>query len=301
MKATALTTQSNAPWGLGRISHRKSGATDYVYDDSAGEGTYSYIIDTGIFTQHVEFEDRATFAANFADDGEDFDGNGHGTHVSGTIGSRAYGVAKKTNLIGVKVLGADGSGSNSGVISGIEFAVNDATSKGRIGKALANMSLGGIFNKATNQAVAAAVRAGLFMGIAAGNDGLPAALSSPASEKTACTVGATDKTDTRASYSNFGSVVDIFAPGSEILSTWINSTTDTNTISGTSMATPHVVGLGAYLIGLEGPSKPQALCERIRTLATANALSGVGGLTAGGLLPGLTGTPNLLVYNGNGA
>jgi len=286
VKTSALTTQSNAPWGLGRISHREPGSTDYIYDDSAGSGTFSYIIDTGIYTQHTEFEDRATFGANFAGDGEDFDGNGHGTHVSGTIGSRAYGVAKKTNLIGVKVLDASGSGANSGVISGIEWAVNDAKSKGRIGRALANMSLGGVLNKATNQAVAAAVKAGLFMGIAAGNDGLPAALFSPASEKTACTVGATDKTDARASYSNFGSVVDIFAPGSEILSTWIDGPDDTNTISGTSMATPHVIGLGAYLIGLEGASQPQALCERIRQLATADALSGVGGLSSDGLIPG---------------
>ena len=137
---------------------------------------------------------------------------------------------------------------------------------------------------------------------AAGNDGRSAALTSPASEKSACTVGATDKNDARASYSNYGSVVDIFGPGTDILSTWINGPTDTNTISGTSMATPHIVGLGAYLIGLEGTRAPGPLCERIRTLATKDVLSGVTPTGLGGLLqPGLRGTPNLLAYNGNGA
>lgn len=133
---------------------------------------------------------------------------------------------------------------------GIQFAVSDAKSKNRIGKAVANLSLGGVFSQATNDAVAAAVTAGLFMGVAAGNDGGPALLTSPASEKTACTVGARDKNDARASYSNYGSVVDIFGPGTDIISTWIRSTTDTNTISGTSMATPHIVGLGELVPSL---------------------------------------------------
>ncbi|KAL2067662.1 hypothetical protein VTL71DRAFT_15758 [Oculimacula yallundae] len=298
----ALTTQSNAPWGLGRISHRKKGSTDYIYDTSAGSGTYCYVVDTGVLASHVEFEGRAIFGANFAGDGIDTDGNGHGTHVSGTIGSRAYGVAKKTNIIGVKVLDSTGSGALSQVIAGIDWSVKDMQAKGRTGKALANLSLGGLFSQATNDAVANAVRAGLFMGVAAGNDGRSAALTSPASEKSACTVGATDKNDARASYSNFGSVVDIFAPGTDILSTWIRSNTDTNTISGTSMATPHIVGLGAYLIGLEGSKAPGPLCERIRTLATKNVLTGVTpGLLGGLLTPGLQGTPNLLAYNGNGA
>ncbi|KAH7309985.1 subtilase [Rhexocercosporidium sp. MPI-PUGE-AT-0058] len=302
VRASALTTQSNAPWGLGHISHRAKGSTDYIYDTSAGAGTYAYIIDTGIYTAHTEFEGRATFGANFAGDGQDTDGNGHGTHVAGTIGSRAYGVAKKANLIGVKVLDASGSGALSQVISGIEWAVNDMKSKGRVGKSLANLSLGGIFSQSTNTAVASAVQQGLFMGVAAGNDGRSASLTSPASEKSACTVGATDKNDARAPYSNYGSVVDIFAPGTDIISTWIRGPTDTNTISGTSMATPHIVGLGAYLIGLEGTRTPGALCDRIRSLATKNVLSGVTpGLLGGLLQPGLSGTPNLLAYNGNGA
>lgn len=243
----------------------------------------------------VEFEGRATFGANFAGDGQNTDGNGHGTHVAGTIGSKTYGVAKKTSLIGVKVLDASGSGSSAGVIQGIQWAVNDAKSKGRIGKAVANLSLGGGFSQASNDAVAAGTREGLFFGVAAGNSAMNAKTSSPASEPLACTVGATDKTDAIASYSNYGSIVDIFAPGSDIISTWIGSTTATNTISGTSMATPHTVGVAAYLLALEGARAPTALCDRIKTtLATKNKLRL-------GLIPTLSGSPNALLYNGNGA
>lgn len=190
------------------------------------------------------------------------------------------------------VLGANGSGSNSGVISGITWATNDMKTKNRIGKAVANMSLGGSYSSATNSAVAAAVSAGLFMGIAAGNDGLPAVLFSPASEKSACTVGASEKDDKIASYSNFGSIVDIFAPGTDILSTWIGGVDATNTISGTSMATPHIVGLAAYLMALEGSRSPAALCDRIKTLSTKGVMSG---------LVFSLGTSNNLAYNGNGA
>lgn len=230
-------------------------------------------------------------------DGQNTDGNGHGTHCSGTIGSTTYGVSKKISLIGVKVLDASGSGSSAGVIEGIQFAVKDAQSKGRIGKAVGSMSLGGIRSQATNDAVAAAVDAGLFMAVAAGNDGRPADLTSPASEPKACTVGASDKDDNRASYSNYGKFVDVFAPGTDVLSTWIRGPDDTNTISGTSMATPHIAGLAAYLMALpsENSPAPAALCQRIRTLATPNKLA------LGLLLPALTKTPNLLAYNGNGA
>lgn len=167
-------------------------------------------------------------------------------------------------------------------------------SKKRVGKAMANMSLGGPFSKASNDAVAAAIKEGLFIAVAAGNDGGPAARSSPASEKTACTVGATNKDDSIASYSNYGGLVDIFAPGTNILSTWNRGPDDTNTISGTSMATPHVVGLAAYLTTLEGSRNPIDLCERIRTMATNGVLTGKVAL-------GFPGTPNKLAYNGNGA
>lgn len=143
------------------------------------------------------------------------DGNGHGTHVSGTTGSNTYGVAKKTNIIGVKVLSSEGSGTNAQVLAGIDWAVNDMKSKGRVGKSVANLSLGGIFSPMTNAAAAEAVAQGLFMAVAAGNSGLPTITSSPASERSVCTVGATDKDDNRASFSNFGLLVDIFAPGKQ--------------------------------------------------------------------------------------
>ncbi|PBP17500.1 subtilisin-like protein [Diplocarpon rosae] len=209
--------------------------------------------------------------------------NGHGTHCAGIIGSRSYGVAKKACLIGVKVLGADGSGSLSNIVAGIEWAVDDAREKGRIGRAVANLSFGGFYSRTGN----AAVRAGLFVGVAAGNDGAPAFLTTPASEKTACTVGASDIMDTRVPYSNFGSVVDIFAPGKNIISTWIGGPTRTNARSGTSMATPYIVGLAAYLMGLEGPKEPGLLCEQMRRMATKKKLSG----TSRWFLSGLMGTP----------
>ncbi|GIZ42407.1 hypothetical protein CKM354_000568000 [Cercospora kikuchii] len=289
---SALVTQSNVPsYGLARISHRENGATDYVYDDSAGEGTFSYIIDTGIRTTHQDFGGRAVFGASFVDGEQEGDGNGHGTHVAGTTGSTTYGVAKKTTLIAVKVLGAEGSGSNAGVLAGIDWAVNDAKSKGRIGKAVGNLSLGGPLSPATNAAVAEAVAEGLFLAVAAGNSGLPTITASPASAPQVCTVGASDDQDRRASYSNFGFLVDVFAPGSNITSTWIDSDSDTNTISGTSMASPHVAGLGAYLLALEGPQDPQALCSRIQELSTKNALNLGLQLFSG----------NRLAYNGNGA
>lgn len=191
------------------------------------------------------------------------------------------------------MLDASGSGSSAGVISGIQWAVNDAKSKGRIGRAVANLSLGGAFSQASNDAVAAGTREGVFFGVAAGNSAVNAQSSSPASEPLACTVGATDRNDNLASYSNYGSVVDILAPGSNIISTWIRSTTDTNTISGTSMATPHVVGLASYLIALEGSKSPAALCTRIKSLSTKDKIRL-------GLLPALSGTPNALAYNNNG-
>lgn len=203
-------------------------------------------------------------------------------------GSTTYGVAKRTNLIAVKVLGSDGSGTNSGVIAGIDWAANDMKSKKRIGKSVANMSLGGGYSEATSSAVAAAVNAGLFMAVAAGNDGVDAANSSPASERSACTVGAIDQTKTEAFFSNYGSVLDIFAPGVDILSTWNDGRT--NVISGTSMATPHITGLAAYLLSHEGRRLAPAMCDRIVQLAT----SGVKSLQG-------TGTPNKIAYNGNGA
>ncbi|ORY04114.1 subtilisin-like serine protease-like protein PR1A [Clohesyomyces aquaticus] len=282
----AYVTQSSSTWGLGRISHVNKGISSYTYDSSAGTGTCSYVIDTGIYTSHPEFEGRATFLANYAGDGSNTDGNGHGTHVAGTIGSKTYGVAKQTKLYAVKVLDASGSGTNSGVIAGINFAANDQKTRSCPNGAVANMSLGGSKSTAVNSAAASAVSAGLFMGVAAGNEATNAANSSPASEPTVCTVGATDSSDNMASFSNYGSVVDVFAPGVSILSTWNNG--GTNSISGTSMATPHVVGLAAYLLALEGKKSPAALCSRIQTLSQKSKITGIP-----------SGTLNYLAFNGN--
>lgn len=238
MTINALTTQSGATWGITRISHKSRTGSGYVYDTTAGEGTCAYVIDTGIYTQHSDFGGRATFLANYADS-SNTDGNGHGTHVAGTIGGTTYGVAKKTKLYAVKVLDASGSGTNSGVISGMNFVATDAKTRSCPKGAVANMSLGGGKSTAVNQAAAALVSSGVFLAVAAGNSGANAANYSPASEPTVCTVGATTSADAVASYSNYGSVVDVFAPGSSITSTWLSGRT--NTISGTSMASPHIV------------------------------------------------------------
>ncbi|RYP36691.1 hypothetical protein DL768_010927 [Monosporascus sp. mg162] len=271
IRTSALKTQRNATWGLARLSSREPGAADYVYDDSAGEGTYAYVIDSGIYTAHPDFEGRASFGATFVDGEDESDHDGHGTHVAGTIGSATYGVAKKTELIAVKVLGGDGAGSLSNTLAGLEWAVNDAISKGRIGKSVANLSLGGLrLGNSMNEAAAAAVSAGLFLSVASGNSGWPTILFTPASEPTVCTVGATDDTDAEAEFSNYGAVVDVLAPGVNITSTWIDG--GVRVLSGTSMAAPHVAGLAAYLLALEGEQDPIALCDFIRELATKNVV-----------------------------
>lgn len=212
------------------------------------------------------------------------DENGHGTHCSGTIAGSTYGVAKKAKIVGVKVLDASGSGTNSGVISGIQWVANNAASN-----SVLSMSLGGSYSSAVNSAVKSTVSKGVTVVVAAGNSDEDASNSSPASEPSAITVGAIDNTDTRASFSNYGSLVDVFAPGVNVLSSWIGSTTATNTISGTSMATPHIAGLAAYLIALEGLSTPAKVVARIQALATSGKISDA------------ESTNNLIGYNGNGA
>ncbi|KAJ9661037.1 Basic amino-acid permease [Neophaeococcomyces mojaviensis] len=284
---SALTTQNSSTYGLSSISHRKLGQTGYVYDTTAGQGTYAYVVDTGINIDHREFEGRASNGYN-AVGGQFTDTAGHGTHVSGTIGSKTYGIAKKTNLIAVKVFQGESS-STSIILDGYQWAVNDIRAKGRQAKAAINMSLGGGFSTAFNNAVKAAYNAGVVSVVAAGNDGVDASKQSPASAPEAITVGAIDKTGARAYYSNYGNVVDIFAAGSDVLSTWIGSNTATNTISGTSMATPHIVGLVLYLQSLEGLSTPAAVANRITSLATT------------GVVTDTQGSPNRLAYNGNGA
>jgi len=218
---------------------------------------------TGIRITHDEFQGRASWGANFIDT-LDQDCNGHGTHVAGTVAGVSYGVAKKSTVIAVKVLDCQGSGSWTAVIKGVEYTANSANRKNA--KAIANMSLGGGFNKALNDAVAAAVQSGVTFAVAAGNSNDNACLYSPASEATAISVGASDisneissQKDVRAYYSNFGSCVDIFAPGTLIKSAWYTSNTATNTISGTSMATPHIAGVAALYLAENPSATPQEI------------------------------------------
>ncbi|KAF8537942.1 peptidase S8/S53 domain-containing protein [Trichophaea hybrida] len=291
--ASSTVTDKAGSWGLARISHRDTLTQDnkntYVYDSSAGKGTRAYIVDTGINVNHQEFQGRAVWGINKAQNSSDTDLQGHGTHVAGTVGGKTYGVAKKTTLIGVKVLGDDGTGNLSDVIAGLEWAVNDAQRFG-MNKSVANMSLGGGYAKSINDAVKAAVGAGLTVCVAAGNDHLDAAKSSPASEPTAITVGSIDIDDTVSYYSNWGRSVDIWAPGRDITSAWIGGTTNTNTISGTSMATPHITGICLYLIAFEGLSSPQAIRKRLNELGESNSVQQFKGQG-----------PNLLAQNGEGA
>jgi len=281
---TISATQKDAPWGIARLSNKEPGSTTYTYDDTAGEGTCAFVVDTGIDITHPEFEGRAKWSNNFADK-NNRDGQGHGTHVSGTIGSKTYGVAKKTNLFAVKVLGDDGSGTNSGVIKGMEWVVDQAPKEKCPKGVVVNMSLGGGFSQAVNQAAAAITKAGLFLAVAAGNDAANAGQSSPASEASACTVGASDSEDKIAEFSNFGKAVDVFAPGVKVLSTFPDGKTDT--LDGTSMASPHITGLGAYFLGTG--VKAEGLCDHIAKTGLQGVVSGVP-----------NGTANVLANNGEG-
>ncbi|KAF6814860.1 Alkaline proteinase 2 [Colletotrichum sojae] len=281
----AIVTQTGAPWGLGTISHRTSGSTQYVYDDVAGTGTFAYVVDSGINTAHTNFGGRATLGYNAAG-GQHVDTLGHGTHVAGTIGSNTYGVAKKTTLVSVKVF-VGNSASTSVILAGYNWAVNDITSKSRQGKSVINMSLGGPASTAWTTAINSAYSAGVVTVVAAGNEAQNAANVSPANAPNAVTVGAITSTWAIASYSNYGTSLDLFAPGSAILSTWIGSTTATNSISGTSMASPHVAGLVNYIQSVEGLSTPASVIARIKALATPNRVTG-----------SLRSSPNLIAYNG---
>jgi subtilisin family serine protease len=276
-------------WGLSRISKRTLPIAEdnYFYPDRAGAGTHIYVIDTGIQVDHPEFEGRATFGAAFTENElTEVDGNGHGTHCAGTVASKSYGVAKKANVIAVKVLDTQGSGSYAGVIAGINWAVNDAVEKGYIGKSAASMSLGGGRSNAVNDAVAAGVRAGLPFTVAAGNSYKSDACNySPASEPSAYTVGASDSSDKLAYFSNIGPCVDIIAPGVDILSTWINS--GTLSISGTSMATPHVAGVFALALAEKKFNSPNELYEFVSSIARPRKIKNLSKRTV-----------NLLLQNG---
>jgi cerevisin len=294
--------EKGAPWGLARISHRDSLTfgtfNKYLYSSDGGEGVDVYVIDTGTNVDHVDFEGRASWGKTIPQGDEDKDGNGHGTHCSGTVAGKKYGVAKKAHVKAVKVLRSNGSGSMSDVVKGVEYAAEshlEQVEKAKKGKrkgfkgSTANMSLGGGKSALLDQAVNAAVDAGIHFAVAAGNDNADSCRYSPAAAEKAVTVGASTLADERAYFSNYGKCNDIFAPGLNILSTWIGSETATNVISGTSMASPHIAGLLAYLLSLQ-PSKdsayavaeitPKKLKADLLSIATVGALEDVPSDTA---------------------
>ena len=277
--------QTGAPWGLDRINQRNLPLNGVFSYTKTGAGVKVYIIDTGIRTSHTQFGGRASSGYDAVDGSlPAADCNGHGTHVAGTVGGSTYGVAKGVSLIAVRVLNCSGSGSNSGVIAGVNWVTTQKRANPSI-PAVANMSLGGSASSALDTAVNNSINAGVTYAIAAGNSNANACNYSPARVGAAITVGATTSSDARASYSNYGTCLDLFAPGSSITSAWYTSDSATNTISGTSMATPHVAGVAAlYLQGNTGAS-----ASAVASALNTNATSGV--VTSRG-----TGSPNRLLF-----
>ncbi|MER5740669.1 MULTISPECIES: S8 family peptidase [unclassified Streptomyces] len=242
-------TQTNAPWGLDRIDQAAlplSGT--YTYPDSAGAGVTAYVIDTGVRISHSELAGRAVNGYDAVEgDTVAQDGNGHGTHVATTIAGSTYGVAKAAKVVAVRVLDANGSGTTAGVVAGIDWVTSHHTAGA---PAVANLSLGGGASTTLDNAVKRSIADGVTYAVAAGNSGVNARNSSPARVTEALTVGATNNADAKASWSNYGAVLDLFAPGVSITAGWHTGDTATNTISGTSMAAPHVAGAAAvYLAG----------------------------------------------------
>lgn len=282
---TASIVQASATWGIDRVDQRLGPlSTTYSYVTTASNVT-AYIIDTGIRTSHTQFGARATLGFNaFRKAAANGDCNGHGTHVAGTVGGSTYGIAKQVRLVAVRVLDCNGSGTTSGVIAGIDYvAGRKAASPGT--PMVANMSLGGGASTALDNAVANAVSRGVVFAVAAGNSNVDACTASPARAPSALTVGATTTSDARASYSNFGVCVDIFAPGSGITSSWSTSNSATATISGTSMASPHVAGVAALYLSLNPGASVAAVSSALVSNGTAGVLSGAG-----------AGSPNILLF-----
>jgi serine protease len=279
---TISATQNNATWGLDRVDQRDLSLDgSYTYNTTASN-VHAYIVDTGVLSSHNEFSGRMGNGYSAINDGRGSDDcNGHGTHVAGTVAGSTYGVAKGATVHGVRVLDCQGSGTNSGVIAGMDWVAQNAQFP-----AVANMSLGGGASSAVDDAVSNMRSAGVTVVVAAGNESQDACNASPARSSDAITVGSTTSSDSRSSFSNYGTCVDIFAPGSSITSAWYTSNSATNTISGTSMASPHVAGIAALYLGDNPSASPSAVESAIYSSGSSNKLSGIG-----------SGSPNLLAYS----
>uniref|UniRef100_UPI003467EDD9 Extracellular serine proteinase n=1 Tax=Thermus sp. (strain Rt41A) TaxID=32063 RepID=UPI003467EDD9 len=273
--------QSPATWGLDRIDQRTLPLDGRYTYTATGAGVHAYVVDTGILLSHQEFTGRIGKGYDaITPGGSAQDCNGHGTHVAGTIGGTTYGVAKGVTLHPVRVLDCNGSGSNSSVIAGLDWVTQN-----HVKPAVINMSLGGGASTALDTAVMNAINAGVTVVVAAGNDNRDACFYSPARVTAAITVGATTSTDYRASFSNYGRCLDLFAPGQSITSAWYTSSTATNTISGTAMATPHVTGAAALYLQWYPTATPSQVASALLYYATPNVVKNAGRYS-----------PNLLLY-----
>ncbi|MFD6922306.1 S8 family serine peptidase [Streptomyces sp. NPDC059944] len=264
-------TQDDPPsWGLDRIDQSATaGDAKYTYPDAAGEGVTAYVIDTGVRVGHQDFGGRASSGFDAIDNDDDADdGNGHGTHVAGTIAGTEHGVAKKAKIVAVRVLDDSGSGTTEQVVAGIDWVTRHHS-----GPSVANMSLGGGVDEALDAAVTKAVASGVTFAVAAGNESADASTSSPARVPEAITVASSTKDDRQSDFSNFGKGVDIYAPGSDITSDWNTSDSATNTISGTSMATPHVTGAAAVYLAGHPDATPAQVSAALTGGATADKIS----------------------------
>jgi len=279
---STVAVQSNATWGLDRIDQEDRPLDGFYEFNFDGSGVDAYVIDTGVLASHNDFGGRVINGFTAINDGRgSSDCNGHGTHVAGTVGSATYGVAKNTTIVAVRVLGCNGSGSNAGVIDGVNYVAQVAS-----GPSVANMSLGGGNSTALDNAVEDAIDDGITFVVAAGNSNANACSGSPNRVGPALTVGATTSSDVRSSFSNWGSCVDIFAPGSSITSTWSTSNNDINTISGTSMASPHVAGVVALYLDQDPSASPSEVENALESAAAVGKLSSIN-----------TGSPNLLLQS----